>query len=143
MRDGRIDIRERCIIADEAANVLGSLAGNIGTDIVQHDRAEQGRTCGGETHAEQAAEAGADRDRIVQMQGGADVQHVAKAGLGCISGYIARPAGLAAAGVIERHDTPFGTQCLSKIVEIARSPHDARQAEQRRARIAVPPFADK
>ena len=79
---------------------------------------------------------------LVQMQRGADVEHVAQAGLGRIAHDVARPARLAAAGIVRRHHAPSGAERLGQRLEVARGAHDAGQAQQRRMRIAVPPFAD-
>jgi hypothetical protein len=78
----------------------------------------------------------------VQVQGGADVERVAQAGLGRIPGDIARPARQTAASIIGRHDTPARADRIRERLEIAGGPHDAGQAEQRRVRTAALPFAD-
>ena len=78
MRDRGIEVGKRRVVADEARTKSVPLMREIGADVVQHDGAQQRRPRRGQAHAEQPAETGADGDRVVHMQRGADVEHVAQ-----------------------------------------------------------------
>ena len=70
-----------------------------------------------------------------------DVEHVAQAGLGRVAPDVARrPDGRARHSPAPRRGGR--PSACDKCREVAGGAHDAGQAQQRRARIAVPPFAD-
>lgn len=140
MRGTGVEVRQRRIVCDEAADKFAAGSADLGTDVVQHDAAQQRRPRGADAHGEQSAEAGPDRHDRVQMQRGAQVQHVAQAGLGAVARHVGAASGGAAPGIVWRHDAAPGADLLGEFGKILTGAHQAGQAKQRSADVAGIPL---
>ena len=127
-------------MTDEIADERGALGADVRADVVQDHSSNQTRTHRGQTHAEQAAKAGADQDGPVDMESGTGIHDIADARLRRIAVYIGRATGITSTGVVDGDDPAAGTNQRGQDLEIRSGANHPGKADDRRQAIAAEPL---